>query len=44
KWARGEPLKLEAHLALNCSKVEDEVRQNMKVLYQLVDLNEPLLR
>ncbi|CAG8672732.1 6145_t:CDS:1, partial [Ambispora gerdemannii] len=27
KWARGEPLKLEAHLALNCSKMEDEVQQ-----------------
>ncbi|CAG8619602.1 2025_t:CDS:1 [Ambispora leptoticha] len=27
KWTRGEPLKLEAHLALNCSKVEDKVQQ-----------------
>jgi len=27
KWARGEPQKLEAHLALECAYVDDEVRQ-----------------
>ncbi|CAG8645670.1 23444_t:CDS:2 [Cetraspora pellucida] len=27
KWARGEPAKLEAHLALECPNVEDEVQQ-----------------
>ncbi|CAG8564730.1 17932_t:CDS:2 [Racocetra persica] len=26
-WGRGEPARLEAHLALECSKVEDHVRQ-----------------
>ncbi|CAG8457809.1 42767_t:CDS:2 [Gigaspora margarita] len=27
KWARGKPAKLEAHLALECSNIEDEVWQ-----------------
>ncbi|CAG8622311.1 8625_t:CDS:1, partial [Scutellospora calospora] len=27
KWARGNPSRLEAHLALQCSKVDDHVRQ-----------------
>ncbi|CAG8850177.1 21623_t:CDS:1, partial [Racocetra persica] len=27
KWARGEPSKLEAHLALECPNVDDQVRQ-----------------
>jgi len=27
EWGRGEPARLEAHLALECSKVEDQVRQ-----------------
>ncbi|CAG8834264.1 24228_t:CDS:2, partial [Racocetra persica] len=28
KWARGERLKLEAYLALQCSYVEDHIRQS----------------
>jgi BED zinc finger len=27
KWSRGEPLKLESHLALKCPKVDNEIRQ-----------------